>query len=298
MGAGNGKIPITKPTVSAETINQVNLFQLQFLKGHSDTIESVLAIDSAKFASASKDGLILIWSTETGILLQVLEGHNGSVKVMLLFKEDMLITGGSDTTIRVWDVREGLCLHTLEGHEGCVTSIIRNVNDGFISACNNGMIIIWTSKFEKYSVIDLNKSTQQIWAPLPATARRSSSIQSPASRNSPPLSPLGNIESNGSRDALQSPPSVLSVANSGNGNVTASNDTNVCKNQITHDKIATKNETEKTKQHEFEDLLLFETEKPKKRRVEHLLLFNSNNSNFESEKTRNEEKGVAKNKSR
>lgn len=82
---------------------------------HGDAVHCIcFSPDGATVASASEDGVALVWSPEDCRLLARLRGHHDQV-CGVGFSPDggLLVTGSSDRTAKVWEVSSGLCLQTL-----------------------------------------------------------------------------------------------------------------------------------------------------------------------------------------
>ena len=67
-----------------------------------------------RFASASLDNSVKIWSTKTGEKEAVLSGHMDWVQSVAYPSDGMqLASGSSDATIKIWDVKNKKCLRTI-----------------------------------------------------------------------------------------------------------------------------------------------------------------------------------------
>ena len=65
-------------------------------------------------ASASFDGTIRLWETETGAHLATMEGHDGRVVGVALDADGRVAaSAGADGTVRVWEARSGALRQTL-----------------------------------------------------------------------------------------------------------------------------------------------------------------------------------------
>jgi serine/threonine protein kinase len=81
----------------------------QELKGHTAIIWAVaFSLDGSLLASASADGAIILWNTETWEHKEPLRGHKGDV-YSLSFSPDgqTLASAGKDKTIKLWNTRTG-----------------------------------------------------------------------------------------------------------------------------------------------------------------------------------------------
>ena len=92
--------------------------QIQYLSAHNAPVSCLCKIDDDRFASADTDGLILIWSTENGLLMDVLSGHSASISALLVTEYKslrLLISASLDHTVRVCDITD--CSKQIE----CIT---------------------------------------------------------------------------------------------------------------------------------------------------------------------------------
>ena len=94
--------------------------------------------DGSRIASASPDGDVPVWDSETGELLFTLRGHTGKVTGVAFSPDGLrLVTGGGDETIKVWDARQGEELLTLRGHQGAVASVAFSPDGRYIASCSS-----------------------------------------------------------------------------------------------------------------------------------------------------------------
>nr|XP_019584105.1 PREDICTED: WD repeat-containing protein 38 isoform X3 [Rhinolophus sinicus] len=74
--------------------------------------------------TASEDGCVYGWKTQSGHLLWKLGGHTGPVKFCRFSPDGRLFASTScDRTIRLWDVVEAKCLQVLKGHQRSVETV-------------------------------------------------------------------------------------------------------------------------------------------------------------------------------
>jgi WD40 repeat protein len=94
-------------------------------EGHTGSINVVATQpDGRRAISASDDGTLRVWDSETGRTLRTLEGHTGSVDAVAIHPDGRrAISGSRDATLRVWDLETGKTLRTLEGQRGYSHSI-------------------------------------------------------------------------------------------------------------------------------------------------------------------------------
>jgi WD40 repeat protein len=99
-----GKEP---PAEKKEADKNASKWEVQTtLKGHTDAVFSIsFSPDGKVLATASRDGTVKLWETETGKALATLEGHDGDVYCVAFAPDGKtLVTAGDDKTVRVWDI--------------------------------------------------------------------------------------------------------------------------------------------------------------------------------------------------
>jgi WD40 repeat protein len=95
--------------------------------------------------SASSDGAIRLWDTETARLLRSLEGHTDEV-FACAFSPDgaRVISAGADRTVRLWEVQTGRELLSLEGHTQWIWSCAFSPDGtGAVSASHDKTVRLW-----------------------------------------------------------------------------------------------------------------------------------------------------------
>jgi sugar lactone lactonase YvrE len=81
--------------------------------------------DGATLAGGFQDGVVLMWSVESGALLHTLRGHNRYSEVYVAFSPNgkILASGSHDARIRFWRVDDGAFLHEATGDLSSVSGI-------------------------------------------------------------------------------------------------------------------------------------------------------------------------------
>ena len=116
--------------------------------GHSAAIhDAEFSPDGSLLATASFDGLAILWDLKTGQPLHPpLEGHDGRV-LALAFSPDgkLLASGGTDGKIILWDVASGTPLAIPGLGHGNWVRVLRFTPDGqrLISGDADGTILVW-----------------------------------------------------------------------------------------------------------------------------------------------------------
>ncbi|XP_034519621.1 WD repeat-containing protein 38 [Ailuropoda melanoleuca] len=86
-----------------------------FGRHHGEVNSSAFSPDGRRLLTASEDGCVYGWETQSGRLLWRLSGHAGPVKFCRFSPDGRLFaTTSCDCTIRLWDVAETKCLHVLK----------------------------------------------------------------------------------------------------------------------------------------------------------------------------------------
>ncbi|KAM3541713.1 hypothetical protein ARSEF1564_005342 [Beauveria bassiana] len=117
------------------------------LKGHRATIRALqLLSDGNTLVSASKDGIIKVWSLEKSECIQELSAHEGAVRCLGVDQSrHLLVSGSLDRTVRVWDVKNGfICERVLRGHVGAIFCLGVQSEKGIVaSGGEKGMLMLW-----------------------------------------------------------------------------------------------------------------------------------------------------------
>uniref|UniRef100_A0A096MD93 WD repeat domain 41 n=1 Tax=Poecilia formosa TaxID=48698 RepID=A0A096MD93_POEFO len=102
--------------------------ELQVLKGHFDIVRFLVQIDDFRFASAGDDGLVLVWSVETGERLQELRGHSQQITAISTVScgdgFTSLITASSDRSLSLWDPDTGNRVQTISDLQSSVKCLL------------------------------------------------------------------------------------------------------------------------------------------------------------------------------
>ncbi|EHN01568.1 Doa1p [Saccharomyces cerevisiae x Saccharomyces kudriavzevii VIN7] len=133
------------------------------LKGHSQDVRDVVALDDSKVASASRDGTVRLWSKDNEWQgTTVYSGQEFLNSVCYYPEEQLLLFGGKDTMINgvpLFATSGEDPLYTLIGHQGNVCSLY----------CQDGVVVSgsWdkTAKVWKDGslVYDLQAHTASVW---------------------------------------------------------------------------------------------------------------------------------------
>ncbi len=103
-------------TSFSQQVKTSALYQPLTLKGHTDVVTAIAYSPKGQhIASASYDGTVRIWDSQTGKLIGQLKGHDGKVQSVVFTADgNRIVTGSDDKTVRVWDARNYVQLKALE----------------------------------------------------------------------------------------------------------------------------------------------------------------------------------------
>ncbi|XP_047624337.1 WD repeat-containing protein 38 isoform X4 [Phacochoerus africanus] len=99
--------------------------RVKFYGRHRGEVNSsTFSPDGQRLLTASEDGCVYGWETQSGRLLWRLGGHTGPVKFCRFSPDGRLFAStSSDCTIRLWDVAKVECLQVLKGHQRSVETV-------------------------------------------------------------------------------------------------------------------------------------------------------------------------------
>jgi WD40 repeat protein len=121
----------------------------QTLVGHTGVVTAVkFSPDGWRIASASEDGFVVVWDTETGSETWVFTGHVGAVLCAAWSPNGVMIaSGGDDNTVRLWDAHAGVGYGNTPDvpHTARVNDVaFANKTDVCVSASDDASIHIYT----------------------------------------------------------------------------------------------------------------------------------------------------------
>jgi len=80
--------------------------------------------DAVTLASASRDGMIILWDAAGRQEVRRFEGHEGSINAVAISPNGRRIaSAGDDGTLRLWEAATGAQQRCVEGHDGPVSSV-------------------------------------------------------------------------------------------------------------------------------------------------------------------------------
>ncbi len=102
-----------------------------------------LCLKDKKIITASSEGVIMIWSLETGACEKTLEGDPDGISALRLTRDGMLLSGGRKGKIMVWDLENGICKKSMAGHGSVIMSLISTKSGKVVSGSHRGVLAIW-----------------------------------------------------------------------------------------------------------------------------------------------------------
>ncbi|MDR3062766.1 MAG: DUF4062 domain-containing protein, partial [Methanobrevibacter sp.] len=90
---------------------------IRTLKGHTDSVFCVVfSPDGKSIVSASADGTLKVWDSQSGEEIRTLTGHRGALESVVFSPDGKTIVSASgDKTLKVWDSQSGEEIRTLTG---------------------------------------------------------------------------------------------------------------------------------------------------------------------------------------
>ncbi|CAF1012454.1 unnamed protein product [Brachionus calyciflorus] len=145
-GAHNGEIYIWKCT---------NMSELKILKHNSQSINDLLLVNKTILVSASEDGSLKFWNTETFLELKyVNKAHDQGIKFLKIFNLTILMSISSDRVIKEWSLTD---LNQISITQGICFSIIRSFdlffNLNLIIGCDANTKVFSFYKVFLYNVL-------------------------------------------------------------------------------------------------------------------------------------------------
>ena len=113
------------------------------LKGHTDSVYALTALDGGRLASGSFDKSIIIWNLTDGEQLARLARHTDYVQCLAALDGDRLASGSWDNSVIIWNLGDHTQLAKLEGHTHEVWCLAALDGNRLASGSADESIIIW-----------------------------------------------------------------------------------------------------------------------------------------------------------
>ena len=118
-----------------------NLINRSYI-GHTGSINYLLKLNSAEFASGSNDCTIKIWNYQSYVCSRTLKGHTDLIKTIIKLKENLIASGGFDGMIRLWEFHKGNCVKVFSPNFGPIFCLLKINNLQILCACKKNLNII------------------------------------------------------------------------------------------------------------------------------------------------------------
>ncbi|THH20056.1 hypothetical protein EW146_g1239 [Bondarzewia mesenterica] len=117
---------------------QPNMNNLTAWQGHREAIRGLsFSPDDNRFATASDDSTVCIWSFEESRKERVLSGHGWDVKCVEWHPtKGLLVSGSKDNQIKFWDPRTGTSLTTLHQHKNTIQALAWSPNGNLVASAS------------------------------------------------------------------------------------------------------------------------------------------------------------------
>jgi WD40 repeat protein len=92
----------------------LSTWNVKYLTGHINYVNSVVVLPSGYLASASDDKTIIIWDVNANQRIRTLEGHSSSVRSLAVLANGYLASASDDQTIKIWNADNGTLIQSID----------------------------------------------------------------------------------------------------------------------------------------------------------------------------------------
>ncbi|XP_054743311.1 phospholipase A-2-activating protein-like [Anastrepha obliqua] len=128
--------------------------KLRMLKGHTDCVRGILALNNNSLLSCANDALIKYWN-EDGECVQEMSGHTNyiySVAANKALGENVVMSCGEDSTLRMWNLESGQELGEAIVHPAqSVWSVACLKNGDIVTGSSDGVVRVFTKDPARYA---------------------------------------------------------------------------------------------------------------------------------------------------
>ncbi|XP_066539784.1 uncharacterized protein si:ch211-154o6.3 [Hoplias malabaricus] len=134
-------------------------FRLRTLKGHSDIVTAVAAVDNLVI-SGSRDTTVKVWHVPTATEQRNLGGHSGGVTCLSIppaeycrklasvlgvgEKERFVLSGSTDCCVRIWALSSGQCVKSIYTYNSVTSMCFIAEGEGYITTGSDaGKLQVW-----------------------------------------------------------------------------------------------------------------------------------------------------------
>lgn len=105
----------------------------------------IVSPDNHHLVTAGTDGVLRVWSLDSGTMLREMAGHNSKVTALSISQNgQLLVSGAADQTIHLWDVASGQLLGTFQSQGQAITAVAISADMKTIASGNqDGTIQLW-----------------------------------------------------------------------------------------------------------------------------------------------------------
>ncbi|CAF1035290.1 unnamed protein product [Brachionus calyciflorus] len=151
MGAHNGEIYIW---------NNIQQIQLKILRHNNASINVFLLVNDTILISASEDGSLKLWNTETFEVLEYIDkAHDQGIKTLNLFNTTSFISMSINKLIKEWSLTDFREISKIESNCGSIRSVDVFLKMNLIVGCTTHTRIFDSSNIQLYVMTPETPST-------------------------------------------------------------------------------------------------------------------------------------------